>query len=499
MEGKIDKFVIGDETYKAIYMAATKMYLLVGSTMGPKGGTIVIPDSNEYGKYKITKDGVSVAKTVKSEDKYEQVIIDLIKEIASNTVRIAGDGTTTSIVLTYYFLTYLSKMGIKNIDFNLFDKKLEEVLEYLDEVKKELKPSNIQKVALIAANGDSKVADLINEAYSSSKVVHVERSNKDEDSLEVIKGLYVPSNKIVGRGKVASEVELKDGIQLVAIDQNITKLSFIEDLLKTQITTNKGKALIIVTNHVDETILNTVAINNREGKTNVHFIKSPGFSTQRTKLLNDIAKYAGCELVDETCTKITNAHIGSLTSVNIKSNKSYLYNEDSNISELIKDLNKQLKDAPDEHEVDLLNQRLDRLKGLSIIRVGAKSEAEMNEKYDRYEDAVLAVACALEEGVVEGGGLALGKYARQKLTELNYNPENAIKDPAILFYLALTGPLETIAQNGADIKIDSDLIIQHIYDPVKVTKTALIQAYNFSKLLFTTRGIILTNDGNFSV
>lgn len=499
MEETKEKFILSEEAYKSILLAISKMYVLVGSTMGPKGGTMIIPDPNEYGKYKVTKDGVSVAKTVKSQNKYEQVIIDLLKEVASNTVKIAGDGTTTSIVLTYYFLMHLSKLGVNNIDFNLFDKQLEEVLEYLDEVKKDLKSSNIEKVALIAANGDTKVAELINEAYNSSKVVHVERSNKDEDSLEIVKGLYVPSSKIVGRGKVASEVELKDGIQLVAIDQNITKLSFIEDLLKTQITTNKGKALIIVTNHVDETILNTVAINNREGKTNVHFIKSPGFSTQRTKLLNDIAKYAGCELVDETCTKITNAHIGSLTSVNIKSNKSYLYKEDSNVSELIEDLNKQLKDVNDEHEADLLNQRLDRLKGLSIIRVGAKSEAEMNEKYDRYEDAVLAVACALEEGVVEGGGLALAKYSRQKLIELNYNPDNAIRDPRILFYIALTGPLETIVQNGADIKIDSDLIIQHIYDPVKVTKTALIQAYNFSKLLFTTRGIILTNDGNFSV
>lgn len=489
-----EKFILNEKTKESIFKAVSKMTQLVGSTMGPSGGTVIIPDSNELGRYKITKDGVSVAKVVKSTDPYEQVVIDLIKEIASNTVKIAGDGTTTSIVLTYFLLERLQAYANNKEAFELFDNCLEETIEYLESIKKTLKVKDVDKVAKVAANGDEEIASLIHEAYTESKVVYVERSNRDEDYLEVINGLYIPSNKIVNIGHTPAEVTL-DEPYVVVIDKTITKFSMIQSLLEKSM--REKKPVLIIAHGVHEEVLASVALNNRQDKTNVHFIKSPGFSTQRTKLLSDIAAYCNCEYLEETDNDIKASNITTITKATIKPSNTIIFNEESNVSKLIKSIEKQIKDSDDEHTKDLLTQRLDRLKGLSIIKVGAKSETEMNEKYDRYEDAVLAVACALEDGVVEGGGLALAKHAISKLKELEFDPESKIKDIRILFYLALLGPLEVIIGNGAQLTVESDLLKEHIYDPVKVTKTALEQSYNFVRLLLTTKSIILTdNDYN---
>lgn len=489
-----EKFIIGQTAFEKIIKAVSKMNLLVGSTMGPNGSTVIIPDSTEFGKYKITKDGVSVAKMVKSSDEYEQVIINLIKEIANNTVKIAGDGTTTSIVLTAYFLEQLSKVANHKEGFKIFDECLESLIKHLDKTKIKLKHEDIDKVALISANGDTKIADMIKEAYKSSNVVHVEHSNKSEDHLEKISGLYVPSKKIVSYNITPEEV-IGDTASVFVIDQNITKLSLIRDVIDQNIKL-KG-TIIIIANSVDEEILRVIQSNNDLGKTNVHFVKSPGFSTQRTKLLQDIAKYCNCELFTELDNTIEPKHTGKVDRFTIHPLRTSLTVFKNDVDTLINTLTKEYDEANDEHTQDLIKQRLDRLKGLSIIKVGGNSEAELNEKYDRYEDAVLSVACALEEGVIEGGGLALAKYAGEKLKELEFNPDNAIKDPKVLFYLALTGPSDTIVRNGTQLTIETDLIEQNIFDPVKVTKTALIQSYNFVKLLLTTKSIILT-DGKSS-
>ncbi len=487
-----EKFVIGDNAKVAIVNAVSKMVALVGTTMGPAGNTVIIPDNTEIGKYKVTKDGVSVAKAVKSENRYEQVIIDLIKEVANNTVKIAGDGTTTSIVLMGAFMKHFLSVGNNKQVFELFDKCIEETLSKLDEVKEDVKKRELNKVALVSCNGDETMANLIHDAYSEAKVVHVKRSNRLNDKLEVLKGVLVPSDviRLKYQGFIKNDIKLNDAL-VVAVDQTITKFSFIKEVAEKSM--REDKPLIVITHAVHDEVLDIVKLNNDKGLTNVFFIKAPGFSTQRTALLTDIATYCGCAYVPESESKLKAEHVGTITSAVIEEHQSTLYNDKADISELISELESKLDNA-DEHTTDLINQRLDRLKGISIIHVGASSEAEANEKYDRYEDAVLAVACALEEGIVEGGGLALARFALEKLQELGYEQGANIKNPAVLFYLSLLAPTETILANGAKFDINTNLLEQNIYDPVKVTKTALVQSYNFVKLLLTTNSIILTKN-----
>ncbi len=487
---KEELFKIGDDVLQTIMNAVGKMYKLVGSTMGPAGKTVIIPSNEEHGKYKITKDGVSVARVVKSENKYEQIVIDLLREVSNNTVKIAGDGTTTSIVLTFALLTHL--VNARGADFSIFDEEIDKIIKHIDETKVKLTNKNIYQVALVSANGDDSIAKMIDEAYSSSSVVDVKKSNKEYDVLNTFSGIYIPTRQFQSiRMRNQSEV-IRDNVKVIVMDKYVDE-NIYKQLLK--LSEQSKDSILVIANDCSEKIIQNIEFLRINNRAEIYVVKSPGFATQRTNLLSDLATYVGTTLVVENDAKLTTKNISEpKMNVVIGYNEVQLENKHASISELIDELEKQVKDADDEHTVDLLKQRLDRLKGVSIINVGGKSQKEVEERYDRYEDAVLAVACALEDGIIEGGGLALAKYAVKRLGELGFNPDNKITNPLIFLYLALIAPFETIRLNGCVITLEDDLIAKDIYDPAKVTKTALIQSYNFVKLLLSCNSVILAGE-----
>lgn len=491
-ENKEELFKVGDDVLNAIMNAVSKMYILVGSTMGPAGKTVIIPNNEEYGKYKITKDGVSVARVVKSSDEYEQTIINLLREISDNTVKIAGDGTTTSIVLTFSLLKHL--LNVRNEDFTIFDNTVNDIIEHIEKTKIKLTNKNIYEVALVSANGDEQIAKMIDKAYSESTVVDVKKSNRETDVLNTFAGIYIPTKPMRSiRNRENYEFELNNTRVIVMdkyVDDNIYK-----QLLK--LNEQSPEPILVVANDCSEKIIQNIEILRANRRANIHIIKSPGFATQRTNLLSDLATYVGVELVVENDSKLSTRHVSKAEmNVIISKTEVQLENKNASIRELIENLESQIKEADDDHTIDLLKQRLDRLKGVSIINVGGKSQKEVEERFDRYEDAVLAVACALEDGIVEGGGLALAKYAVDKLRELGFNPDHKITNPLVFLYLSLLAPFETIKNNGCNIDINDDLISKNIYDPAKVTKTALIQSYNFVKLLLSCNSVILAKKNN---
>lgn len=496
---KIKDVLYGDEALQPLILGVLKAAKIVSSTMGPSGNTVVIPSRTDGGfAYKITKDGVSVVRSIRLADPVENIGASLIKEAAENTLREAGDGTTTATVLTKSLIENMiiyPQVAINQV----FDKELDLVLTKLKNYSKKLTKSDIKNIASISCNGDDAMSDMIVKAYRHSKIVKVIETQHGVDRLENIQGMLLnvgtltPYN-ITDTSK--NETHLTKPIVII-LEDKLTSLKSLHSVLSEA--SASSTPVLIITEHVSESVKDTLYKYFAKTSLKISVMKSPGYSSHRANLLRDLAKYTNAKVVKLSEFKRSDA--GLLESATIGANESILVKDDTvDVEEYVGDLETRSKNPDlEEHDLDLLKMRIENLSGgFAQIKVGGASELERYERKDRYEDAVLAVACALDEGVVEGGGVALARIAISNL-KLDQDGEiirSKTPNPIESFYAALLAPFITIQENGhqMNINITSDeleMFELNIIDPLKVTRTALVNAVSIARSILSTRSVVI--------
>lgn len=473
---------IGKEGKEKLISGINKLAEVVKTTYGPNGKTVIIPSKTEFGKYIVTKDGVSVAEQVKFKDPIENIGANLIKEAAKLTVKTAGDGTSGSTILANALIN-----NLKDFDYKEVEKKLNviipEIIKHLKLNSKELKREDIKYVAGISANNDQQIANAIQQAYNFSDIVKVEESNLTEDKIELIGGMKLNTSYIskhfINNPKKAQSCLYEPYVLM--IDGKLDNIKPITNVLNK--IASENESILIITEHVHENVLRPLESHVLSGNLQLSIMKSPGFSSHRKNLLKDISKFTNSFLFRGLDREVKLSDLGKLSAISISSDHSVLVKDkDVNVEDLISDLEYQLKESSEEDR-ELLQQRIENLKGqISIIKVGGTSELEMKERFDRYDDAVRAVQCALEEGIVEGGGEALYRISLNKTS-----------DPIeLLIYDSIKEPVRKI-----DSRIDArniSMFDRNIIDPLKVTRCALENAVSVAKTVLSTEAIVLNEN-----
>lgn len=496
----MDEIYFDKEGRDKLISGINKLNKAVSSTMGPNGKTVIIPNrmNNDY---RVTKDGVSVAREVFFKDPIENIGAQLAKQAAEKTVEDAGDGTTTATVLTTAFVNNLKDFDYNDIN-KAFNEIIPKVLESLKSNSRKLEHEDIKYVASISANNDLQIGELIQEAYNHSDIVKIEESSNTEDSLDMLPGMMLPvsyfsKHFVTNASKATCEFS---NVNTLIIDGKLEKLENFRAALELAQQTNNP--LLIIVEHIHEQALRKLETLVLTEGLSVCIIKSPGFSKHRKDLLQDLCDFTGSTLITDL-TKIYNTTIlGKLKSCKISKNNSILV-KDNNI-DISNKLNNLIELSKDkdlvEHDKDLIKQRIEYLKGkISIIKVGGRSEIEMKERFDRYDDAVKAVACALEEGIVEGGGVALFK------SYFNLNDDKKQKLIVAKLITSLTKPYSiifpksniTIDEKTGDIicfDLNVNMFKQNIIDPLKVTRCALENAVSVARTILSTEAIVLNEN-----
>lgn len=450
----------------------------VAATMGPNGNTVIITD--EYGNPHITKDGVSVAKSIVFKDPIENTAAILLKEVASKTAEEAGDGTTTATVLASAFINNLQNFDSKEV-VKAFDEIIPKVIQELKNNSRQLKREDIKHVATISANNDTTIGNIIQEAYNFSDIVKVEQSENSEDKIEFINGLkfdttYFSKHFINDEKKATCNL---NNPYVVLLDGKLENLKFLENVLNN--VAENDRELLIIAEHVSEHSLRLLESNVLSGNIKLCVIKSPGFAQHRRDLLKDLCYFTGAKIKTDFSNPCLMSELGVLKSAKIDGTSSLLLKDDSiNIDEYVEELKELSKESN-----ELTKQRYEGLTGkISIIKVGGGSEIEMKERFDRYDDAVKAVQCALKEGIVEGGGIALLRetiFYGLTFTDIEKN-----------IYKSLAQPCFTIEKNGnMKFTLERNFFEENIIDPLKVTRTALENAVSVAKTVLTTKAIVL--------
>jgi chaperonin GroEL len=461
-----------------------KLNRAVSSTMGPNGKNLIIPDRTN-GKYKVTKDGVSGAREIFFKDPIENIGAQLAKQAAEKTVEDAGDGTTTATVLMTAFVNNLKDFN--SVDINkAFDEIIPKVIEQLKLNSRELKHEDIKHVASISANNDLQIGELIQQAYNHSDIVKIEESSNIEDVLDTLPGMSLPvsyfsKHFITNQSKGTCEFT---NVNTLIIDGKLEKLENFRTIL--ELTQQPNNSLLIIVEDIHEQALRKLETFVLSQSLPICVIKSPGFSKHRKDLLQDLCDFTQSTLITDL-SKIYNTDIlGKLQSCKISKNNSILVKDDNiDLTNKLEVLNELFKNSElTEYDKDLIKQRIEYLKGkISIIKVGGKSELEMKERFDRYDDAVKAVACALEEGIVQGGGLAL-YFAGQNFAK----SMKGLYSPSIELEIlkAINAPCDILA-----IPVLTDMFELNIIDPLKVTRCALLNAVSVAKTILSTEAIVL--------
>jgi len=472
------------EGREKLILGINKLNQAVSSTLGPNGKNVIIPD-RKTGKYKVTKDGVSVAREVFFKDPIENIGAQLAKQAAEKTVEDAGDGTTTATVLTTAFVNNLKDFDYKDIN-KAFDEIIPKVIEQLKLNSRELKHEDIKHVASISANNDLQIGELIQQAYNHSDIVKIEESSNTEDVLDTLPGMslsvsYFSKHFITNQSKGTCEFT---NVNTLIIDGKLEKLENFRSIL--ELTQQPNNSLLIIVEDIHEQALRKLETFVLSQTLPICVIKSPGFSKHRKDLLQDLCDFTGSTLITDL-SKIYNTEVlGKLQSCKISKNNSILVKDDNiNITDKLEVLNELFKNTElTEYDKDLVKQRIEYLKGkISIIKVGGKSELEMKERFDRYDDAVKAVACALEEGIVQGGGLAL-YFAGQNFAK----SMKGLYSPSIELEIlkAINTPCDILA-----IPVLTDMFDKNIIDPLKVTRCALENAVSVAKIILSTEAVVL--------
>ncbi|MBY3364145.1 chaperonin GroEL [Rhizobium laguerreae] len=493
-------------------------------TLGPKGRNVVIDKS--YGAPRITKDGVSVAKEIELEDKFENMGAQMVREVASKTNDLAGDGTTTATVLAASIFREGAKLvaaGMNPMDLRRgIDLGVTAVVKEIKARAMKVKSSGeIAQVGTIAANGDAAIGEMIARAMDkvgNEGVITVEEARTAETELDVVEGMqfdrgYLSPYFVTNAEKM--RVELEDPYILVH-EKKLGSLQAMLPILEAVVQT--GKPLLLISEDVEGEALATLVVNKLRGGLKVAAVKAPGFGDRRKAMLEDIAVLTAGQMISEDLgiklDNVTLDMLGHAKRVLIDKESTTIIDgsgEKAAIQARIQQIKAQIEDATSDYDKEKLQERLAKLAGgVAVIRVGGATETEVKEKKDRIDDALNATRAAVEEGIVPGGGVALLR-AKSALTGLT--GENADVTAGISIVLrALEAPIRQIADNagfegsivvgklagsndhnqGFDAQTETyvDMIEAGIVDPAKVVRTALQDAGSIAALLITAEVMI---------
>ena len=493
-------------------------------TLGPKGRNVVIDKS--FGSPRITKDGVTVAKEIELEDKFENMGAQMVKEVASRTNDEAGDGTTTATVLAQAIV----REGLKQVAAGLnpmdlkrgIDLATGKVVESVKNASREVKDSEeVAQVGTISANGEEQIGKMIAEAMQkvgNEGVITVEENKGLETEVEVVEGMqfdrgYLSPYFITNPDKMVAELE---DVLILLHEKKLSSLQPMVPLLESVI--QSGKPLLIIAEDVEGEALATLVVNKLRGGLKVAAVKAPGFGDRRKAMLQDIAILTGGQVISEELgMKLENVTIdmlGGAKKVTITKDETTIVDGHGSKDEIearIKQIKQQIEETTSDYDREKLQERLAKLAGgVAVIRVGGMTETEVKERKDRVDDALNATRAAVQEGIVVGGGVALVQAAK-KLQGLK--GANADQDAGIaIVRRAIEAPLRQIAENAgvdgavvagkvresddpafgfnAQTEEYGDMFKFGVIDPAKVVRTALEDAASVSGLLITTEAMV---------
>tara|TARA_B100001248_G_scaffold77274_1_gene55746 strand:- start:3992 stop:5626 length:1635 start_codon:yes stop_codon:yes gene_type:complete len=489
-------------------------------TLGPKGRNVIIGKS--FGGPQVTKDGVTVAKEIELEDALENMGAQMVKEVASKTNDLAGDGTTTATILAQSIVTE----GLKNVTAGAnpmdlkrgLDKAVGKIVEDLNKSAKTVGNSSekIQQIASISANNDNSIGDLITEAFEKvgkEGVITVEEAKGTDTYVDVVEGMqfdrgYLSPYFVTNSEKMESDLE---NPYILLYDK---KISAMKDLLPIlEPVAQSGKPLLVIAEDVDGEALATLVVNKLRGALKIAAVKAPGFGDRRKAMLEDIAILTGGTVISEergfNIENTTIEMLGTAERVTIDKDNTTIVNgagEKKSIDERVNQIKSQIETTTSDYDKEKLQERLAKLAGgVAVLYVGAASEVEMKEKKDRVDDALHATRAAVEEGIVAGGGVALIR-SRRELDKIKASNDDELTGIQIISR-ALEAPVRTIVENaggegsvvvakiiegkggfGYDAKSENyvDLFESGIIDPKKVTRVALENAASVAGMILTT-------------
>jgi chaperonin GroEL len=518
----------GEDSRAAILRGINQLADAVKITLGPKGRNVVI--DKKFGSPTITKDGVTVAKEIELKDALENMGAQMVREVASKTSDVAGDGTTTATVLAQAIF----REGVKTVAAGAnpmalkrgIDKAVERATEEIKRLSKPVKGDAIAQVGTVSANGDQTIGNIIAEAMKKvgkDGVITVEESRTMETALEVVEGMqfdrgYLSPYFVTDPERM--EAVLENPLILI----NEKKISSMKDLLPLlEQVAKMGKPMLIIAEDVEGEALATLVVNKLRGTLNIAAVKAPGFGDRRKAMLEDIAILTGGKVISEDLgIKLENVKLedlGRAKKITIDKDNTTIVEgtgKQSDIEGRVKTLRAQIEDTTSDYDREKLQERLAKLVGgVAVIKVGAATETEMKEKKARVEDAMHATRAAVEEGIVPGGGVALVRAARAlEKFQINADGEgdpdeqigvnivrraleeplrqivqNAGKEGAVVVERVRTEKNENVGFNAATENFE-DLVKAGVIDPAKVTRTALQNASSIAGLMLTTEAMV---------
>jgi len=516
------QLLFNDEARTAILKGVNKLADAVKVTLGPKGRNVVL--DRKFGSPTITKDGVTVAKDIELEDPYENMGAQMVKEVASKTSDVAGDGTTTATVLAQA----IYREGAKNVTAGAnpmslkrgIEKSVEAAVESIKSLSKATRSKKeISQVGTISANNDQTIGDLIAEAMDKvgkDGVITVEEAKSMDTSLEFVEGMQFDRGYL-SPYFVTDPERMEAVLESPSILLHEKKISNMKDLLPIlEQIAKMGRPLLIISEDVEGEALATLVVNKLRGTLNVAAVKAPGFGDRRKAMLEDIAILTGGKVISEDLgiklESIRLDDLGQAKRVTIDKDNTTIVEgigKPSDLEARIKQIKVQIEETTSDYDREKLQERLAKLVGgVAVIKVGAATETEMKERKARVEDAMNATRAAVEEGIVPGGGVALLR-AIPSIEKLALEGDELIG--ASIVKRALEEPIRQISSNSgmegsivvqkvkdaqgafgfnAEKNQYEDLIEAGIIDPTKVTRTALQNAASIAGLMLTTEALI---------
>ena len=519
------KIEFGTQARDLMLEGASVLAQAVKATLGPKGRNVLI--YKPYGAPAMTKDGVSVAKEIQLEDKFQDMGAQMVKEVASKTSDIAGDGTTTATVLA----ESIFRQGLKAVAAGMnpmdlkrgIDKAVAASVEELGKLSMSCKETKaIEQVGTVSANGDEDIGRIIAEAMETvghEGVITVEEGSGLVNEMETVEGLkfdrgYLSPYFITNMDELRAEL---DDPYILEYDK---KISNIRDLLPLlEALAKSGRPLVVIAEDIEGEALATLVVNNVRGVLKAVAVKAPGFGDRRREMLQDIAIVTGGTVISEetglTLEKATLEQLGTAKRVVVDKDGTTVVGGAGDPKEIegrIRQLKKLVDDTTSDYDREKLQERIAKLSGgVAVLKIGAATEIEMKEKKDRVEDAMNATRAAVEEGVVPGGGVALVRVL-QRLRERGLDTDNRDQETGVEIVLkSLEQPLRTIIDNAGEDSSDvlsevrkgdvnygynaqteqfGDLVDMGILDPAKVVRVALQNAASVAGLMITTEAMI---------
>lgn len=502
----------------------------VKTTLGPKGRNVVI--GKKFGAPHITKDGVTVAKEIELKDPVENMGAQMVKEVASKTADIAGDGTTTATVLAQALIT----AGLKNVTAGAnpidlkrgIDKAVGHVVQELKNISQEVgsNTDKIKQVATISANNDEMIGSLIAEAMKvvgNDGVITVEEAKGTVTEVKTVEGMqfdrgYLSPYFVTNQEKMTTEM---DSPYILLVDKKISSMKELLPVLEPVV--QSGQGLLIIAEDLDGDALGTLVVNRIRGALKIAAVKAPGFGEKRKEMLQDLAVLTGATVISEdmglSLSDANMSHLGSAEKIEITKDKTTIINgngETQLIHDRVSQIRTQIDQATSDYEKEKLQERLAKLAGgVAVLYIGAPTETEMKEKKDRVDDALAATRAAVEEGIVPGGGVALIRCIAA-LDDVNTLNEDEKLGVAIV-RKSLESPLYQIVANAGDnsdmivhfVKTNTgaygynartgefgDMLEMGIIDPTKVTRTAIENAASIASMLLMTECVIVDEPSN---